>query len=260
MRRPSSLVLTAALFASLPAFAQDYGAQAEEIMGLSFDLEDVEGRLRAKPAARAPSPAAPPYDPYQYAETTYIPPMPVAALPLEPNSAVDTVIVFGDRAVVTRVIEIPASAGEAEITFEGLPLGLVASSLEGSVRSGTADIIGVEVSSGQGEVEETARILAVKEEMLTVTAELGEIRDRIESLLAQRAYLRTAVLYSGREAPPPTLAQVRDTFGYVGTTEEDIAQKLRLEQKRAGELDEKLTPMLVKLDNPLATGLSVNVD
>lgn len=260
MRSPASAVLTAALFLSSPAFAQDYGAQAEEIMGLSFDLDSIEGRLRAKPAARAPSPAAPaPYDAYAYSDA-YVAPTPVAALPLEPNSDVDRVIVFADRAVVTRVLTVPATAGALEVTFEGLPLGLVATSLEGGVRSGAAEIIGVEVSSGAGKVEETARILAVKEEMLVVTGELGEIRDRIESLLAQRAYLRTAVLHSGREAPPPTLAQVRDTFGYVGTTEEDIARKLRIEQKRATELDEKLTPMLVKLDNPLATGLSVTVD
>ncbi len=257
MHALSRALLAAALLVPPLASAQDFAAEAEARMGLSFDLESVEGRLSRRPARAAPAPYY--EDALHGGMVTPVVAAPVAPLPLEPNSDVDTVIVFKDRAVVTRVLTVAIDAGERAVTFEGLPLGLMPSSLEGRVRAGQAEIVGVELSAGVGEVRETERIRSIQEEALSLTEALGAIRDRIESLLAQRAYLRATLIGGVREAAPPPLSQVRDGFAYVGATEAEIARQLREEEKRASDLGEQLVPLLVKLDNPLATGQSVTV-
>jgi uncharacterized protein (TIGR02231 family) len=257
MRRlwPALFALSFAVFPPI-ALAQDYSAAAEEIMGLSFDLDAVEGML-AKPARAArPSPAHPTaMSGEYYAHTPF-----VAPLPLEPNSDLDTVTVFRDRALVTRVIVADVEPDAGGVVFEGLPLGLAPDGLYASLRSGDARIVGVEIESGLGEVEETERIETIRAEMEEQTAELGLIRDRIEALLAQRSYLRSALIRGPGEGPAPALGQVKSALEYVGEAERDIAQQLREEQKRAQELDEEIGPLLVKLDNPLATGKRVRVD
>ncbi len=221
----------------------DFRAEANEQMRLSFDLDAVEGMLLEAPQQ----------------QTAWANALP--ALPLEPNSDVEQVTVFRDRALVTRVLSEQVSAGPGAITFEGLPLSIASDSLHGFVTEGDARIIGVEVESGAGEVEETGHIAEIREQMLAITEELGGVRDRIEALLAQRAYLRDTLLGGHRgEGAQPSLDQVRGTLAYVGEAEREIAGQLRKEQDRARELDEELRPLLIKLENPLATGMKVRVD
>ncbi len=239
------------------ASAGDYTKDAEELMDLSFDIDAVQGMLRdqkrAAPRAAMPSPAAP-YDSYN--QPAY---QPAPMLPLEPNSKVDTVVVYRDRALVSRYRELTVPVGTSSITFEGLPLGLASDSLHAQAREGNFRVVGVELLSGQGKVEETTRITEIRSDAEKYTDELGGVRDRVESLLAQRAYLRGA-LNGGGDKVSPTVDQMRSTMAYVGDSERDIASKLRVEQEKAKDIDEKLSPMLVKLANPLATGMTVRVD
>jgi uncharacterized protein (TIGR02231 family) len=245
-----------ALFAltllSAPAWAGgDYAAEASKIMRTSIDLDVLEQQLNAPAATGAGAFAHD--DAFAYA--------PVAALPLEPNSDVDQVVVFGDRALVTRVIASEVPAGATSVTFEGLPLGLATDSLYAQARAGNARIVGVELLSGTGEVEDTEHIVALRAEMRVIADRLGEVRDRIVSLLTQRDYLRGALLTpGGADRPPQTVDQVRSGLVFLGDTERDIAAKLRKEQETATELDKELSPLLIKLANPNATGLTVRVD
>lgn len=226
----------------------DFEAEAHRRMKLSFDLDELEERL-AEPAAAAPAYG----DPYA---SVSVPP-----LPLEPNSEVEQVTVFRDRAQVTRLLGEKLDGGIGSVTFEGLPFVVVADSLNAGIAGGAARIVGVELISGAGEIDETERHEATRQEALTRTEELGAIRDRIESLLAQRSYLRTTLLSGPVDGQSrPELSAVRNTLEYVGDAERDIAQQLREQEERAQELDEELRPLLVKLDNPLATGQKVRVD
>lgn len=228
--------------APLPARAgADFRKQANEEMRLSFDLDAVEGMLM-EASQQAPYASAQP------------------ALPLEPNSDVAEVTVFRDRALVTRILDEEVGAGAGAVTFEGLPLSIATESLHAFVLQGQARIIGVELESGRGEVEETDQTEVLREDMLRITEELGQVRDRIESLLAQRAYLRETLLGGPREGGQPSLDEIRGTLGYVGEAERDIAAQLRSEQDRARDLDEELQPLMIKLNNPLATGMIVRVD
>ena len=134
MRAPA-LFLTFSL--SAPALAQDYSAEAKRRMNLSFDLDEVNDQLQAP----WPAPALPGHGQ-------------VSALPLEPNSEIDTITVFQDRALVTRILKAEVESGEASLTFEGLPLGIQTETFYATLLDGDGRIIGVEVESGQGEVEE----------------------------------------------------------------------------------------------------------
>jgi len=254
----------------LPRLAQaggmDFAEEAEQRMKLSFDLDAVESQLEApQPAARMAAQAgmlaAMGYvDDYAYANQAgyYAPP---AGLPLEPNSTMQAVTVFRDRALVTRALDAKLTKGTDSVTFEGLPLGLNPESLEASVLSGKAHIVGVELTSGTGEVEENERIDGIRDEARELTEQLGQIRDRIEALLMQRAYLRNTLLdTSTGDAPPPSLDTVKGTLTFVGEAERSIATQLRTEEEQAEELGEELQPMLIKLENPLATGNKVKVE
>jgi uncharacterized protein (TIGR02231 family) len=244
-------MLTVLLLLLQATAGEDYGEQARKVMALDNELEEVERRLMAPAAA---PPAA------KMAQTG-LPVPPQAALPLEPNSEVDSVTVYRDRALVTRAMTEPLPAGASSLTFEGLPLNLDAGSLSAAARDAGVRIVGVELLSGQGDVLDTERIQTVRAEMRRIADELGQIRDRIESLLAQRAYLRGTLLTppSG-DRPVPGLDVVRGSLAFIGDTERDIAARLRKETERAQELDDLLTPLLIKLDNPLATGMTVRVD
>ncbi len=225
----------------------DFSEEAHSRMKLSFDLDEVEDRLSE------PSPAAVEYNAYG----SYAPP----PLPLEANSDVEEVTVFRDRALVTRKLSADLEAGTQSVTFEGLPFVLAPDSLHAGLRDGPARIVGVELLSASGEVEESDRSEAIRAEALVKTEELGRIRDRIESLLAQRAYLRGTLLSGPVDGQTRAdLQEVRSTLDYVGEAERDIARQLREQEERVGELDEELQPLLVKLDNPLATGQKVRVE
>jgi uncharacterized protein (TIGR02231 family) len=254
----------------LPGIARaggvDYAEEAEARMKLSFDLDAVESQLEAPRPARAQAANAAMLQALGYMDgygnaynTGYYTPPPT--LPLEPNSTMRAVTVFRDRALVTRSMDARLTQGSSSVTFEGLPISLNAESLEASVLKGKARIVGVELTSGSGEVEESERIDRIREEARDLTEQLGQIRDRIEALLMQRAYLRSTLLEAaGGERPAPSLDTVKGTLAFVGEAERGIAAQLRTEEEQAEELGEKLQPLLIKLDNPLATGNKVRVE
>jgi hypothetical protein len=187
------------------------------------------------------------------------PPLPVARLPLEPNSTLRSVTVHPDRALVTRFRELDLPSGAHTVTFEGLPLGLLDEGLLASIEAGNARIVAVEKVSGSGEVRDDARIEQVRVDAEKLVDQLGDVRDRIESLLAERQYLRIALVPEGATTIQ-SVAQVRAGLGFVSEAERRIAHDLREQEDDAKALAEKLEPLLTKLDDPLATGQPVRVD
>jgi uncharacterized protein (TIGR02231 family) len=241
-------MLTWALLAAT-AHATDYEQAAKASMNLDFDWEAVEAQLD-----RAPAPAAAPA-----ASAPYWPALP--ALPLEPNSTLDAVTVFRDRALVTRTLDAKVQKGSNTVTFEGLPLGIRSDALQASVVSGSARIVGVTLVSGTSPEDERERREAITAQMRPLLDELGDVQDRIESLLTQRDYLRSTLLAppSG-DRPQPGVADVRGMLTFLGDAERDLASRIRAEQVTAERLGEALHPLLVKLGDPLATGQSVSID
>ncbi|MEQ1567132.1 MAG: mucoidy inhibitor MuiA family protein [Myxococcota bacterium] len=251
------------------AFAQgtDYSQAAEERMGLEFDLDAVQEqvsapspqkRAPARPSAPTPAASAPMLDPPYYPPAVPPPPM-QAPLPLEPNSTLESVTVYRNQAFVTRTRAESLPAGSAVLRFEGLPPVILGDSLSAKVVNGEARIVGVELRSGAGEVDDSTRIESVRQEAAKAVEKLGSIRDEIESLLAQRAYLRTALVPDGATATPP-IRRVRAGLEYVGAAELRIAERLRREEEAAKELNDVVVPLLRKLADPMATGREVRVE
>jgi uncharacterized protein (TIGR02231 family) len=186
---------------------------------------------------------------------------PAQVLPLEPNSTVEAVTVFLDRAQVTRLQTVQVRPDADTIEFVGLPHSMLRDSLFAVVREGDAQVIGVEVVTGGEPAAEAARRDRVKEEMRPLADELGAVRDRIEALLSQRLFLRTALLAPpGESSQTPALADVKGLLSYLGESERALAEALRKEEERANDLAEDLEPFLIRLGNPLATGQIVRVE
>ena len=244
------LFLIAAAFANPNAYAEEAKAR----MKLSFDLDEVQGEL-AMPAPAAAAPRAGGAASGRQA-AVYVPP-----LPLEPNSILDRVMVLRDRAIVTRTRAVKLSSGAQRVRFEGLPLSIDTTTLAAELRGGRAKVVGVELVSGSGDVEETERILETRKNAVELGAKLGVVRDQIEALLMQRAYLDGALLTPNGEArPAPSLDVVKGTLGWLGEAERDLAAKLRENEDKAQKLGEELEPLLTKLRDPVATGMTVRVD
>jgi hypothetical protein len=182
-----------------------------------------------------------------------------ASLPLEANSSVQGVVVYRDRALVTRSRTVPVSSGLAVVEFTGLPLDIDTNSLHAVVLSGEARIIGVTQRSASAELTAEERA-TLKAELKTLSDEVGAVRDRIASLLAQQAYLRRTLLGPLELTADPSVVTVKANLAYVGEAEAALAKQLREEEERARELDEQISPILIKLQDPLATGVSVRVE
>ncbi|MCA9566591.1 MAG: mucoidy inhibitor MuiA family protein, partial [Myxococcales bacterium] len=224
---------------------EDFAAEARKRMRLEFDLDAVEAKL-SEPAAPMAS-----WDGS---------PEPVPTLPLEPNSALHAVTVFRDRAFVHRSRTLDLPKGTHTVVFEGLPHRVLEDGLAGSVVRGKGRIVGVELVSTTGEVPEGEALEALRAKALGLTGDLGEVRDTIESLLTQRAYLRTTLLAAPGDKGPPPLGTVRETLAFVGSSEADLAKQLREQEARAKDLAEELQPLLVKMEVPAATGRQVRVE
>ena len=251
------------------AFGQeaDFSEAAEARMGLSFDLDEVEERIAQPPAPAAIEPTQPDAGPsaparaYSHvpANPTAYPPPARPPLPLEPNSTLDRVTVYRSLAIVTRVRSESVEAGATSIRFEGLPPAIRPDGISARVVDGDARIVGVELRSGIGSVDDSERIATVRADAARAVEKLGGIRDRIEALLAQRAYLRSALVPESATATPP-IRRVRAGLEYAGTAEVRIAERLRREEEEATALDEVVVPLLRKLADPLATGREVWVE
>jgi len=223
------------------ASAQDYAEAAVDFMDLGFDIVEVERKLAVPPTA-APVPAS----------------VPRAALPLTPNSTLDRVTVFLDHALVTRTRTLEVARGPHTVRFEGLPLAMQIDGIDARIVGGEGRVITVEIVSGHGDVESTREIQQIRERARELTRELGEVKDAVEGLLAQRAYLRRAVLPSQASAQP-RLGDLRSMINYVGEAEARLASALRAEEDAAERLGEELSPLLVRLEDPVATGRTVRV-
>jgi uncharacterized protein (TIGR02231 family) len=182
-----------------------------------------------------------------------------APLPLEPNSELETVTVYRNLAFVTRTRTAAIGSGATSLRFEGLPPSIRTDGLSARVIDGDARIVGVELRSGVGEVEDSERIERVRADAAKAVDALGGIRDRIEALLAQRAYLRSALVPAGATATPP-VRRVRAGLDYAGSAEVRIAERLRKQEAEAQELNDVVVPLLRKLADPLATGREVWVE
>jgi len=151
------------------------------------------------------------------------------------SSQLTSATVYRDRAIVTRTARVELAAGQAELSFEKLPAGLVDQSLQVSGR-GTASATILDVSARQTFVEATpdARLKALEDEIKTIEKKLRALNDRAALLDQQRNLLSrietTVTTPPAKESatpPRPTF----DEWQKLLTFADDNRTKLAAEQQ-----------------------------
>lgn len=97
------------------------------------------------------------------------------------NSRVDSVVVYADRAQVTRVGTATCKSGKAEVVFDGLPTQLDERTLRGVAR-GKAKVVGVTTRIHPVEEDVDARVVEIRKDITAVDLKLRELVDRSATL------------------------------------------------------------------------------
>ncbi|MCB9745110.1 MAG: DUF4139 domain-containing protein [Alphaproteobacteria bacterium] len=209
---------------------QDYQAEAAQRMRLSQPIEAIRVRLEAAGVSAAQ-----------------------ASQERRPNAQIDSVILFEDRAVVTRSRFVKLTEGANEVRFEGLLPSLGSRHLEAEVRRGRARVLEVKTLSGT-QAKARARGVVLREAKGILEA-LDELTERIAELLRQRATVGRTVFQGDLESSH--LGSVTGVHGRLASMrgaerrlDEAIAEAL----ERAASLDDQLAPLLRELDKPAPAG------
>lgn len=128
---------------------------------------------------------------------------------------VASVTVFPDRAQVTRMLEIDASAGDGELTVTGLPARLDRDSLQVRASGPEGLTLGaVELRPVRGADRLGAEGRALEERIRELEDQRQAVANRVEALEIQLALIRALGVQPGEGAPPPeTWTRAIETVG-----------------------------------------------
>jgi len=104
-----------------------------------------------------------------------------AARAEEKAPPIDKVVVYADRADVTRAAVASCQAGRAEVHFPGLPTGIDQRTLRADA-SGKAKAIGTTSRLVALEEDRDARVAALRKELRAADDELGRLREELQGL------------------------------------------------------------------------------
>ena len=94
---------------------------------------------------------------------------------------VDTVVVYADRAEVTRVADAACPKGEVDVAFEGLPRGLDDRTLRADA-DGKAKALGVKSRVVPLEANLDERVAGLQKELQAVNDKIGALDDEVNTL------------------------------------------------------------------------------
>lgn len=106
------------------------------------------------------------------------------------ESRVSDVVVFRDKARVTRVVTAKVPAGRTDLLLDGLPIHLLADSLSvAGEGTAAATLLGVDVRTVRGTEERDARVAEVDRALRTLDEELRVHRDEVARATAAHAFV-----------------------------------------------------------------------
>ncbi|MCB9765651.1 MAG: DUF4139 domain-containing protein [Alphaproteobacteria bacterium] len=209
---------------------RDFEAEARQRVRLSFDLAGALETLARTSAQQAEGEGA-----------------------RHPNSQIDMVTLFSDRAIVTRSRFVKLEEGAAEVRFEGLLPWLEGKHFQAEVRRGKARVRRVEALSG-AQVEARERAVTWREAKVLVDAIEEAIR-RLADLMRQKAVLgRTLLSGDDGELDVSTVTAVHNRVEYIHRTQRDLDAAIDREVERAAAMDDQLAPLLRSLERPAPAG------
>lgn len=169
-------------------------------------------------------------------------------------SKISSVMVYSDRAMVTRSASLNLEAGSHIVSFVDLPIGL----LEDSIRvtgGGTAraKITGIEFKKTFLEESPEERVKRLEDEIQSLKDELADMDSQVAVLNSQKAFLESIkVGYAERiskeiAVEKPKATELSEVLRFLGENLSNIAAETsRLEIKKRG-ISSKIDPLMRKL-------------
>jgi len=143
----------------------------------------------------------------------------VSAADVAATSRVTAVVVYSDRALVTRTVKVQVEAGESTVVVTGLPAALAEDSLSGSVKSGPARLVGIEF-------RRTFRPESGDDRVRALEREIEQIQDRHAELAGRGEVDKKALEFADRLAALEAEKAGRDAASRpLNTAEWDAAVK-----------------------------------
>lgn len=156
------------------------------------------------------------------------------AADLPVTSAVGEVVVFGDRARITRNVTIDVPAGRTDLLFEGLPLSLVPESLSAE-GEGNAALLGTDLRPVHGSADLDARRKGFSSEREKLAAQRRVETDRITRIQADLAFLQS-VKPVAPPSPQPGVFLADDAASQLSAVARSVGtetERLLVEQRAA---------------------------
>lgn len=158
-------------------------------------------------------------------------------------SKIDSVVVFADRAKVTRVATAKCVKGTASARFEHLPMQLDVRTLRGDARGGTAIGVSSTVITETEPVDERAKELereqkTVQEQIAAVNASLSTLKTEMERVTRFGAVF-SQILQEAIRDPRPSVSAWDRTLDRFRTEQLSLAEKKVEQEGRLRELTRK---------------------
>ena len=180
-------------------------------------------------------------------------PAPASAAEIEAASKIDTVTVFPDAAIVSRVVEIDLPQGDSALVFNGLPLALDAASLRVEGEGAAKMAIGA-VETRVAPSEAKAPDNALEAKLADLHAERAAAQSLIDALGAKKAMIlrfsQSGPDKLSPDAKPLDVAQWSAAWDAVATGLAKLGDDLRPALARARQLDEQIKALEAERQRP----------
>lgn len=189
--------------------------------------------------------------------TTVILPAPLTAASFEPDHTIREVLLYPDRAIITRTADLTLPAGEHEIAIKGLPHHLDEASVRARGTGKGLSILSVEVKRDyieQIDSDETRQLLDQIEDLEAQVTDLNDERqvlDEKKRLLDQLSNKAGSVSQAGQ--PAIAVDDLQQLVTYYSEQTQAIAERKRIIERETADLREeiaKLRRQLNKIQNP----------
>ena len=177
-----------------------------------------------------------------------------SAAEIEARSRIDSVTVYPDAALVTRVLDLELPAGASNVLLKGLPYALDPASLRVAGEGGAALAIGsVESRVAPADVKTDT---AIDARLKSLRSDREGWQVTIDALTAKQEMIKHFGQASPEklspEAKPLEVSQWNGAFDAIGTALAKVGDELRSARARARDIDEEIKA--VEASRPRPTG------
>jgi uncharacterized protein (TIGR02231 family) len=180
---------------------------------------------------------------------------PAFAGEIDVASAIDSVTVYPDAAIVTRVATVDLPQGDSAIVFKDLPLSLDPASLRVSGQGAAKIIIG-SVDAAVAPSTAKASNDAIAEKLASLREERARLGSMLDALKAKRAmiirYSQAEPTRASGDAKPLDVSQWSVAWDAVGTALAKLGDELLPAEAKARALDEEIQGLEAEQRRPPA--------